>query len=519
MHSLLAGEFVAGAERRPEPGEISIGDTPHPHRSRREGAHLDTVPLAREHVPAALGSVDQIHGAFIFLASVATTLTWFPSWQPFPPVPMMTPSGSGPERSGSVSLTLLLAGIQLLAFCERFLLTVVAHPLKLDLGLTDAQLGILQGSAFVLLHALSLPVWGRAADRGRQPAMLATGIVVWSAAAIICGLGESFLVLVLARMLLGLGQAAVAPAALSLLAYRLPPGRLGRGVSWLTASASLGRSLALLAGGGVLALLTAAGGLYLPGLGHLPPWRALLVLACLPNILAVAAALRIAAPPARGSAARSRSGRAWAWIRRRRRPYLVLFGAAACAVLVTQTLAAWAPIFYVRAHGLTPAESGVHLGLLVLFVAPLGHLAGGRLIDRGRAAGRRAGAGRTLAAGLLLVPPCTAVMTLSDDLRLSLAGFAALAAALGLTSPAALAGLQFLTPASMRGFVSAMFIAGVTLVALGLGPVLVGLLNDHVFGQEAVGSALLAVFVAVALIGVVLASTLDGVVRAGRARP
>lgn len=421
------------------------------------------------------------------------------------------------DPAGSVRLALLLGGIQLLAFSERFLLTVVAQPLKLDLDLTDAQLGFLQGSAFVLLHALGMPAWGEIADRGHRRALLVAGILLWSAAGIAFGLAGSFLLLVVARMLLGLGQAVVAPAALSLLAYRSPPGRLGRGVSWLTAGASLGRSLALLAGGALLALLTAIGGLSLPIAGHLPPWRALFIIACLPNLLALVAALSIAEPPARRPIqARARRARAWAWMGRHRTLYLALFGAAACAVLVAQTLAAWAPTFYVRSHGLTPAESGVRLGLVMLLIAPLGHLAGGHVLDRAGASGRRSAAVRMLCTGLLLVPPCTAMMTLSASLPVSLAGFGLLAAALGLTSPAVLAFLQFLTPAAMRGYVSAVFIAGVVLTALGLGPISVGILNDRVFGPAAVGSAMLTVFVATALLGTTLTYVLGGPARRKR---
>ncbi|NEU12725.1 MFS transporter [Methylobacterium sp. BTF04] len=434
---------------------------------------------------------------------------------------MMPPITAVREQSGFFPLALLLAGIQLLAFSDRFLLTVVAHPLKLALDLTDAQLGFLQGSAFVLLHALGMPFWGRIADRGHRRALLVGGIVLWTAAGIAFAFAGSFALMVAARMLLGLGQAVVAPAALSLLAYRLPPGHLGRALSWLTASASLGRSLALLAGGAVLGLLTATGGLHLPGAGQLPPWRALLVMSCLPNLLALAAALCIAEPPARKRAAapdqtKLRDGRAWAWMGRNRAVYLALFGATSCAVLVPQSLAAWAPTFYVRVHGLTPAESGVRLGLLSLLIAPLGHLVGGRLLDRARATDRRVAAARMLTAGLLLVPPCIAVLTLAPTLPLSLVGFGALAATLGLTSPASLACLQFLTPASMRGFVSAVFIAGVALMAIGVGPFLVGILNDRVFGQEGVGSTMLVVFVAVALLGAAFAHALNRSIRAQR---
>lgn len=72
VHMLLSGELLtgpAGAERRLEPGEVSIVDTSHPHRSRMEGAHVFTVQLAREHVQAVLGSVDWIHGAVLTSAA------------------------------------------------------------------------------------------------------------------------------------------------------------------------------------------------------------------------------------------------------------------------------------------------------------------------------------------------------------------------------------------------------------------------------------------------------------------
>ena len=132
-------------------------------------------------------------------------------------------------------------------------------------------------------------------------------VLVWSLATLTCGLTTSFAVLLAARAFLGLGQAAVAPAALSLMAHRLPRRRMGRAVSFLTAGASLGRSLALLAGGAVLAWLMAARDLTLPGYGRLHPWQALFLLACLPNILLLIGLRRIVEPPA----SPKRTGRPW----------------------------------------------------------------------------------------------------------------------------------------------------------------------------------------------------------------
>ncbi|MCJ2012252.1 MFS transporter [Methylobacterium sp. J-076] len=416
----------------------------------------------------------------------------------------MTPTGREAAARGLMGwpLVCLLAATQLLAFSDRFLITLVAQPLKLDLALSDAQLGILQGSAFAVLNAAAMPWAGAIADRGHRRLLLQVSVVVWGIATLACGLSGSFALLVGARALLGLGQAAVAPAALSLMAHRLPRGDLGRAVSLLTAGASLGRSLALLAGGAVLAWLTASAAIALPGLGPLRPWQALFVLASLPNIALLVGLGWIVEPPA---APARRRPPALAWMVRHRAAYLPHFGAASAAVLIGQTLTAWAPAFYVRVHGLTPAGSGLCLGLAVLVAAPLGHVAGGRWLDRERARRPRGAAPRGLAIGLALAPPCTAAMVLAGDLTASLGGFALLVAALGFTSPPALAGLQLLTPRGMRGRASALFIAGVTLVAFGAGPALVGVINDRVVGPQNVGWAMLTMFAAAALAGIGLA--------------
>lgn len=426
---------------------------------------------------------------------------------------------SGPRRADGLSgfpLVLLLAATQLLAFSDRFLITLVAQPLKVDLALSDAQLGLLQGSAFAILNAAAMPFAGGLADRGHRRSVLLASVLVWSAATLACGLAGAFAALAAARSLLGLGQAAIAPVALSLMAHRLPRDRLGRAVSWLTSGASLGRSLALLGGGAVLAWLTARPGLVLPGLpGPLRPWQALFLLACLPNVVLFVGLWRIVEPPASPNP----GGRtALAWLARHRAAYGLHTGASAAAVLIGQTLTAWAPTFYVRAYGLTPAETGIRLGLIVLCAAPLGHLAAGRWLDEARRTRPRGAASRALALGLGLSVPGATLMTLGSGLETSLAGFAILVAVLGFTSPPALAGLQFMTPRPLRGRVSALFVAAVTLVAFGLGPVLVGLLNDRVFGPQGVGVAMLSVFATVALIGAALALATRSRPRHGRSR-
>ncbi|AMB43669.1 MFS transporter [Methylobacterium sp. AMS5] len=430
----------------------------------------------------------------------------FPSANPQP--------GTAVARAGLVGwpLVALLAMIQFAAFSDRFLLTLVATPLKQALALSDTQLGLLQGSAFALPYALALPLLGIVADRGRQRGLLLAGLSLWSAATFASGVASGFGALLVARVALGVGQAGFGPAALSLMTRHLRRDRLGRGISALTAGATLGRSFALLAGGAVLAWLTARGGLTLPGLEPLPPWQALLVLAALPNLVLVILVLRIQPTPRAAASAQASRGppgvslrSALAWIWRRRKAYLPHVAAATAAVLMTQTLTAWAPTFYVRSFGLTPAESGLRLGLLVLIAAPLGHFAGGLVLDRLRGAGRADAAPLLLALGLILAVPMTAFASLSPDLSLSLLGFAGLVALLGFTSPPGLAGIQILTPQRLRGRVNALFLATVNLAGFGLGPLLVGLLSDHLFGEAGLGLALLAVYAPVGAAGTLAA--------------
>ena len=406
-------------------------------------------------------------------------------------------AGVRPALDSGWALPALLAATQLLAFSDRFLLTLVATPLKQAFSLSDAQLGLLQGSAFAVPFALALPVLGGLADRGYQRGLLLLSVVLWSGATLACGLAGSFLALLGARAVLGLGQAGIGPAALSVMATRLDRARLGRAVSWLTAGATLGRSFALLFGGAALAWLNARG-----DLAPLAPWQALFVLAVLPNLGLAALLLRLPASPARATA---RSGAVLAWLMRRRAAYLPHAVAATASVLMSQTLTAWAPTFYVRAFGLSPAESGLHLGLLVLLAAPLGHLAGGAVLDRLRRRGRAATAPLLLGRALCLAVPATVLMGLAPDRDLSLVGFALLVALLGFSGPPGLAGIQFLTPRHLRGRVSALFLATVTLVGIGTGPFLVGLLNDRVFGEAGVGRTLVAVFAVAGTLGALAA--------------
>ncbi|MGX7703692.1 MFS transporter [Methylobacterium sp. Gmos1] len=382
----------------------------------------------------------------------------------------------------------LLAGAHLLAFADRFIAALVAPAIKADLRLSDFELGLAQGTAFVTAYALASLAAGPLVDRLHRPRLIAAGILVWSLASLGAGLATDLGGFALARAGLGLGQAVLTPASLALIAARQPRDRIGHGVSLYTAGAVLGRGTALGLGGGLLALLPAM----VPVVGLPAPvaaWRVLFVLSVLPNLVVIVLLLRVR-DPGRGGARPVRRRRAGPWLARHAGRYAAMIVAGAAVTLVVQTTNAWGVTLLVRRFGLSLSSAGMLFGTVVALAAPLGQFTGGRLLDRGAKADLPGG--RLLLGALVGTLPLLGIVCLADSLPLATMALAALLFGLGIGSVATLAGLQIMTPRALRGRVTAPFMAGITLAGFGLGPPLVGLLSDRVFGEAGLGRALLA---------------------------
>jgi MFS family permease len=276
----------------------------------------------------------------------------------------------------------LLAVAHLISFIDRFLMSLLMEPLKADMSLSDTQLGLLQGTGFVILYTIAAVPLGLMADRVNRRNLIIAGIVVWSIATGLCGLANSFGSLFLARLGVGFGEAALVPAAMSLLSAYFPRRQLGRAVSLFTTGASLGKSAALVGGGAVLAALTVSGGLLLPGVGRLQPWQATFVLMAIPGLALALLLLTMREPKRKGGAAEKPGlGKGLAHVKAHRAAYLLHTCAASIVVLLIQSVGAWAPSFYARSFGMSPAEAGAAVGSIILVAGPLGHLSGGALTD------------------------------------------------------------------------------------------------------------------------------------------
>lgn len=252
-----------------------------------------------------------------------------------------------------VTLAILLM-FYLISFVDKQMIALLVNPMGADLGLRDDQLGLIVGAAFGTAYTLAVFGAGWLLDRYSKRAILLVAVLAWSIAAAATGLAYSFDQLFLARAAVGIGEGFLPPASLAIIVSVFPRHRVGMATGIFYAGSNVGSIIALLAGGQLIAWLNREGGIALPMLGHLAPWRAAFVLSALPGIpLAfLALALRGTQDPPRSAETASPHENEGFLAFLKRRAWLMFahnigFGlnASACyAVLM------WAPAFLERTY-------------------------------------------------------------------------------------------------------------------------------------------------------------------------
>lgn len=139
--------------------------------------------------------------------------------------------------------------VYLVNFVDRQILSILANDIKADLGLTDADLGFLYGTAFAIFYALFGVPLGRLADGWNRTRLLAIGLALWSCMTALSGLAKSGAALAAARVGVGVGEATASPCAYSLISDWFPPRLRGTALGIYSAGLFLGSGLSLLIGG------------------------------------------------------------------------------------------------------------------------------------------------------------------------------------------------------------------------------------------------------------------------------
>ena len=388
-----------------------------------------------------------------------------------------------PSSRRAWTAVLILFATAVLAYTDRQVLSLLVDPIRHDLHVDDTGMSLLLGLAFAMVYGVAGLPLGVLADRMSRRNLLAAGVAVWSVGTLMCGLAPSFAVLFAARIVVGLGEAVLSPAAISLISDGFPPRQRGAAVGVYFTGIAIGIGGAILIGGEVLAAVR--GGLFsLTPLAHWAPWRLVFLAIGGPSLLWTGVLLCVREPVRRQDAeivgdTPQASAAAAGW-----RAIAPVFLVVAVASLVDNAVGAWAPSLLIRRFAVDPAAVGVQLGVLLMLGYGGGMLAGGALADR--FALWRGARGRVELCGLAVLAALPAALALnSPSLPLVLVAVTAYFALSAVVTASGLSAILDGTPNRARGRAMAISFFLNVAIGAGFGPTAVALAGEKIFGPAA----------------------------------
>ncbi len=412
-----------------------------------------------------------------------------------------------PRPTAAWSVVGLFCVAAILSYTDRQILSLLVDPIRADLHISDTQVGVLQGVAFALIYSFAGLPLGRLADLVERRWVICAGVGLWSAGTLLCGYADSFWTLFGGRMIVGVGEAALAPAAFSMISDLFPVKRRGTALGVFVMGMVVGGGVAILIVGPLLGAASAGAFAGLPVLGGLAAWRIVLVLLGASGMpLLVLLMVMVREPTRRGERGVARPGLSaiLAELRTVRGVLFPLLLGCACMSVGDFAMQSWSPTLLGRRYGVSPQDIGVTLGPLIIVAGALASIAGGALSDR---IARRAGAaGRLRLAGfsaMLALP--FALIALTRTVPQVLAAvtlwmlFSTVAGLAGVTA------LQEIVPNRARGLAGSFIAFGNIILGLGGGATLTGYITDHVFRDPlAVGRSLTLVILPAGTIAIIL---------------
>lgn len=393
-------------------------------------------------------------------------------------------------RPRRVGLTLTILALSIGAGCAvQAAFGPVQEFARADLGLTDLQMGLVQGMAVAIPAALlSIPI-GWMADHSNRVRMMLALALLWSVGAAASAFATSFELLFAARMLSALGLTVLLPVAISIAADLCPPDKRGRSLLLLSMGKVFGLALAFALGGALFGLLSARS----EPLFGMAAWRATQLIFAGGSALMILPLLLLR-EPVRQEVAKAGAGfqasmqALWA----RRGLLAPLFVGQITVIMADASASIWATPVLMRTYGLQPAEFGGWMGLVLLGSGLVGTIAGGIAAD----AGLKRGGGR----GLLIaavVASAIGVPAALFPLMPGVPGFAILLTALLLAGTATglitATAIAVLIPNQFRALCLGSFVVVGSFIGFGVAPVLVTLVSERMGANGALAPALAGV--------------------------
>ncbi|MDR3511203.1 MAG: MFS transporter [Caulobacteraceae bacterium] len=408
--------------------------------------------------------------------------------------PAETAPGAGPARARwAVPYARYAVGLLFLAYLvnymDRIAISVLTQPIKLSLGLSDTQVGLLTGPAFALTYASCGLFLGQWADRGNRSHVLTVAVAIWSGATALCGMAAGFFQLFACRILVGFGEAGGTPTCISLVADYFPKERRSSAYSALLAGAPAGIFL-----GSMLAGLV----------GQSFGWRWAFAIIGLPGFVLAglvyftlrdprAAAPRPASPqrPDLRALAGGLIGSVSLILRIPTARQLLL--STATGALTSQGLFAWMPAFFMRYHHMNLNQTGRWFGIGTGGGMLVGIVIGGLFGDLLTRRHVRWMVLFPLILSVVTLPLLVVTLTTADTV-VSLSAYTAFNLIGALPLGMSLNAFQSCLPARVRAMGGALLMFATSVLGIGTASMIIGMVSDRVHastGRDGLAAALL----------------------------
>jgi MFS family permease len=395
----------------------------------------------------------------------------------------------------------VLFTLYVFSWVDRLIVSMLVTPIKVHLLLSDVQISMITSTSFAIAYSVfGLPL-GWATDRWSRRWIIFGGVAVWGLATTACGFAESYEALLVGRIFVGIGEAALLPAAYSLIADAFPRDQLTRATSTFQMAGKVGSAAAFGLGGLAIAFATGISGIHIPFHGPAQPWQLVMMMVGVPGIIIATLLFSFPDPgrrtdPGKTAVSKVDPREIRTFITANWRLLSLMLVGTSCLAICGYSMTNWVPTYVERHFGWAPKQYGPALSIMNI-ISAVSLVVNGWIVDKLISRGMRDAHLRFYS---WLIAACFPVLVYMFFAHSAWVFLACYALAQFITVPFMVyvsSVMALIAPATIRGRMLAGFLFIFTILGLGAGPAIVAALTQYVFRDEAQLGKSLAVVVIV----------------------
>jgi len=393
-----------------------------------------------------------------------------------------------PSSTYGWSMVGLLTLAYIFSMLDRYILGYLIRPIKEDLNFTDLEVGLLTGPAFTILYATTAIPIGLWVDRRSRTKIIAIGITVWSVATVMTGFARTFTSMFLARMLVGIGEAVLSPAAFSIIGDSFAPEKRAKPIAFYSAalvlaSALTGFIIAFLLGFAKDTVFT------FPGIGAVPSWQFIFICVGAPGLIVALIFFVIKEAPRTDSLQKTDENLslAFKFIMQKLPVFATFVTIFITMVAVAYAQFNWHPEMFERTYGAADwnrKNYAARNGMAILCIGLLTYFVAGSVSDWWSSKGEKMAPLYLSIIGLFILVPAQCLGPLMSSGWAAFIGVNVLGAVgIGMVSCTGVTALLQIVPGHVRGFTVALYYMAISFIGGLTSPLLVGFMSSNIFGE------------------------------------